>query len=164
MARCIVCGVDASPGARAAARAAAGLAEALAADLVLAHVATAPRTRGSAPTPEQHDAWRRRATRAAEDLLADIADDVDAPPATECLCLFGDPARRLAELARGRGALAIVLGARGRGEVHRASFGGVPAEVAAQADRPVLVVPEGGETGLASLGREPLGDPLPAGR
>jgi len=163
----IVCGVDASEGARAAARVAGGLAEALHADLVLVHVASmggsSVRPLSWARTPELHDAWRRRVTRAAAELLDEIVDDVGAPPSTARICLFGDPAFRLATVAERRAALALVVGCRRRGPMRAAVLGSVSAELATGASCPVLVVPEGAGDGVARLRRDLHDDPLVPG-
>jgi nucleotide-binding universal stress UspA family protein len=57
--------------------------------------------------------------------------------------LEGNPARRVAEIARLREADLIVVGSRGRGAFAGALLGSVSAELVHRADRPVLVAREG---------------------
>ena len=58
--------------------------------------------------------------------------------------LEGNPARRVAEIARLRGADLIVVGSRGCGAFAGALLGSVSVELVHRADRPVLVAREGG--------------------
>jgi nucleotide-binding universal stress UspA family protein len=95
----IVCGVDNSPGARAAIRVAASFAEAIGARLVAVHVLD--RLIGVYGSAE----------RIADDVLYHEVPDASAEVRGE----VGDVAERLAAVAREEGATLIVLGARSRG-------------------------------------------------
>ena len=121
----IICGVDGSPGARAALRVAARLAEELGARLVAVHVLD--RLADVGPTAE----------RGAATILDEQAPDVDAEARGE----VGDVAERLAAAARDEEALMIVLGARSRGRSRTFLRTRCAAELSELTDIPVLVAP-----------------------
>lgn len=121
----IVCGVDGSPGARAALRVAARLAEELGARLVAVHVLD--RLGAAGPTAE----------RVAANLLYDEAPDAYAEARGE----VGDVAERLAAAARDEDALMLVLGARGRGRSGTFLRARCAAELSELTAVPVLVAP-----------------------
>ena len=121
----IVCGVDGSPGARAALRVSARLAEELGARLVAVHVVD--RLNDVGPTAE----------RAAARVLYDEAPDAHGEARGE----VGDVAERLAAVARDEGALMIVLGARSRGRSRTFLRTRCAAELSELTDIPVLVAP-----------------------
>jgi nucleotide-binding universal stress UspA family protein len=144
MSRRLMCAVDDSAPARAAARLAAGLAARLDADLVLAHAVAvkAPVLARAVPTQLGLDyrRLRRDAARDARRLLVRIARDIgradcdrriDFGPAPDCL------SRVAAEVHP----LLLVVGSRGRHGVQGAILGSVSASMARRAPCPVVVVP-----------------------
>jgi len=123
----IVCGVDGSPGARAALRVAASVAKPLGARLVAVHVLD--RLADVGPIAE----------RVAANLLYDEAPEARAEARGE----VGDVAERLAAAARDEGALMIVLGARrSRGRSRTFLRARCATELAELTDVPVLVAPQ----------------------
>lgn len=121
----IVCGVDGSPGGRAAVRVAAVLAEAIGARLVAVHVLD--RLADVGPTAE----------RVAAKVLYEEVPDAGAEPRGE----VGDVAERLAAVARDEEATLIVLGARSRGRSRRHLRARAAAELAELTSVPILVAP-----------------------
>ena len=121
----IVCGVDGSPGARAALRVAASIAEELGARLVAVHVLDRVAAAGAT------------AERVAATLLYDEAPDARAEARGE----VGGVAERLGVVARDEGALMIVLGARSRGRSGTFLRARCAAELSDLTDVPVLVAP-----------------------
>jgi nucleotide-binding universal stress UspA family protein len=121
----IVCGVDASPGGRAALRVASTVAGQLGARIVAVHVLD--RLADAGPTAE----------RVAEGLLYDEAPDARAEARGE----VGDVAERLAAVARDEDALLIVLGARSRGRSRTFLRARCAAELAELTDVPIVVAP-----------------------
>jgi nucleotide-binding universal stress UspA family protein len=121
----IVCGVDGSPGARAAVRVAALLAAAIGARLVAVHVLD--RLAGVGQTAE----------RVAADLLYDEVPDATAEARGE----VGDVAERLAAVARDEDATLIVLGARSRGRSRTYLRARCAAELAELTSVPIFVAP-----------------------
>ena len=121
----IVCGVDRSPGARAALRVAARLADELGARLLAVHVLD--RVADVGPTAE----------RVAAAVLYDEAPDACAEARGE----VGDVAERLAAAARDEDALMIVLGARSRGRSRTFLRARCAAELSQLTDVPVFVAP-----------------------
>jgi nucleotide-binding universal stress UspA family protein len=79
-----------------------------------------------------------RETEAREHLDA-AAKALDLPDA-EQLVTLGDPPTALCDLARERGANAIVMGTRGRGGLKRAFLGSVSDHVVRNAPCPVVIV------------------------
>jgi nucleotide-binding universal stress UspA family protein len=128
----IVVGVDDSPAAAAAARAAVRLAQGLAAPLVFVYVRRGPSSALGKPYYQRRlDAEMRAARRALDHALA-AAERAGVPATGEQL--EGNPARRVVEFARDRGARLVVLGSR-RPRLGRS----VSRKVIRSADRPVLV-------------------------
>lgn len=121
----IVCGVDSSPGARAAVRIAAKHAEAIGARLVAVHVLD--RVADVGP----------RAERVAADVLYDEVPDARAEARGE----VGDVAERLAAVARAEQALLIVLGARSRGRSRTHLRTRCAAELSELTSVPIVVAP-----------------------
>ena len=121
----IVCGVDGSPGARAALRVAASITNEIGARLVAVHVLD--RLADVSLTAE----------RVAASVLYDEAPDARAEARGE----VGDVAARLAAAARDEGAHMIVLGARSRGRSRAFLRARCAAELAELTDVPVLVAP-----------------------
>ena len=121
----ILCGVDGSPGARAALRVAAAIAKGIGARLVAVHVLD--RLVDVGPTAE----------RVAASVLYDEVPDARAEARAE----VGDVAERLAAAARDEDAHMIVLGARSRGRSRTFLRARCAAELAELTDVPVLVAP-----------------------
>ena len=121
----IVCGVDGSPGARAAVRVAATLADATGARMVAVHVLDRLADVGLA------------AERVAANVLYDEVPDATAEARGE----VGDVAERLAGVAREEEATLIVLGARSRGRSRSYLGARCAAELAELTSVPVFVTP-----------------------
>jgi nucleotide-binding universal stress UspA family protein len=121
----IMCGVDGSPGGRAALRVAASLAQELEARLVAVHVLDRLADVGST------------AERVAANLLYEEVPDSWAEAGGE----VGDVAERLAAAARDEGAHMIVLGARSRGRSRTFLRARCAAELSELTDVPVLIAP-----------------------
>lgn len=120
----VLCGVDGSDQAHAAARVAAGMAEDLHVALTLVSV---------------------RAPRATSDdfaaALEAIAMTTPVGDHVERLAVSGDPADELARAAADRRAALLVVGSRGRGPVRAALLGSVSAGITRHSPCPVLIVP-----------------------
>ena len=129
----IVVAVNNSPAAAAAARTAVRLAQELAAPLMFVYVRRGPSLAFGKPYYQRRlDAEMRTGRRVLDDALA-AAERAGVPATGEQL--EGNPARRVVELARHRGARLIALGSR------RLRLGkSVSRKVIRSADRPVLVV------------------------
>ena len=121
----ILCGIDNSPGARAALRVAATLAEVMGARLVAVHVLD--RMIGSPGSAE----------RIADDILYEEVPDASAQGRGE----VGDVAERLAAAAREERATLIVLGARSRGRTRTYLRARCAAELAELTTVPIVVAP-----------------------
>jgi K+-sensing histidine kinase KdpD len=121
----IVCGVDSSPGARAAVRVAATLAEVMDARLVAVHVLD--RLIGGAGSAE----------RIADEILYNELPDASAEPRGE----VGDVAERLAAVAREERATLIVVGARSRGRSRTSLRTRCVAELTELTTVPIVVAP-----------------------
>jgi nucleotide-binding universal stress UspA family protein len=141
----LVCGVDDSDHARAAARVAARLSEKLRLKLVLVHVSQVPALVGSralgsgdpldaslSPDDDKH----------AHYLLAAVAVEEALGP-VESRVEFGLPAEQLVRVAEQEETELIVLGSRGQGSLKAVLLGSVSMGVIARARCPVLVVPPG---------------------
>jgi nucleotide-binding universal stress UspA family protein len=128
----IVVAVDNSRAAAAAVRDAVRLAQELTAPLVFVYVRRGPSSALGEPYYQRRlDAEMRAGGRALDDALA-VAERRGVPATGEQLA--GDPARRVVEFARLRGARLVVLGSRRR-RLGRS----VSRDVIRGADRPVLV-------------------------
>jgi nucleotide-binding universal stress UspA family protein len=121
----IVCGVDGSPGGRAALRVAASLAEAANTRLVAVHVLD--RLIGAVGSAE----------RIAQDILYGEVPDASAEARGE----VGDVAERLAAVARDEQADLIVLGARSRGRSRTYVRARCAVELAELTAVPIVVAP-----------------------
>jgi K+-sensing histidine kinase KdpD len=121
----IVCGVDGSPGARAAVRVAALLADSIDARLVAVHVLD------RLSDPDQS------AERIAANVLYDEVPDANAVARGE----VGDIAERLAAVALDEDATLIVLGARSRGRSRTYLRTRCAAELAEMTAVPILIAP-----------------------
>jgi nucleotide-binding universal stress UspA family protein len=132
--RTIVVGVDRSPGALTALQHAANRAGPTG-RLLLATVVT--------PISDAFgrgvSGLRSERREAAQELVDRLAGTVAVD--TETRVLEGDPAERMAQLARESGANEIVVGSRGTGRI-AAALGSVSHALLAHADHPVVVVPQ----------------------
>jgi len=145
----IVCGVDGSVYARAAARLAFALAERLSRRLVLVHAVTvAVPALDVAPSFDHH---HRRALAAARRLEKELRRDLRAPRLAMEI-RRGPPAPCIVAAAAEHEAGLIVVGCRGLGPLSAAAAGAVTDAVLADAPCPVAVVPPMvAETGAAPL-------------
>lgn len=119
----IVCGVDRSANARAAARLARDLARRLGLGVELIHVLD----RDSGPASDAGNAARRAVTE--EYLGLPVAVQVKSGVTADVLAKAG------------RGAALLVIGTRGDGAVRQAPLGGVSSELTRDPSTPVIVVP-----------------------
>ncbi|HSI98014.1 MAG TPA: universal stress protein [Gaiellaceae bacterium] len=140
MSGCIVCGVDDTPGALAAAKVAAELAERLGAELVVAHVASLLVIPGASAVPNARRELRELEREEAARLVARIVDEAGCGDVEERVEL-GDPAERLVELADEYRATMLVVGSGGRGPLKEMILGSVSHRLCREAHCPVLVVP-----------------------
>ena len=123
--RTIVCGVDGSPGGRAAVRVAASMAAHLGARLIVVHVLDRVTT------------VSQTAERTAAAILYDEAPDAGAEARGE----VGDVAERLAAVADDEAAALIVIGARSRGRSRTFLKSRYAVELAELTNVPVVVAP-----------------------
>lgn len=140
----VVCGVDGSEQALAAAAAAGRLANRLGLRPVVVHVLpnlkalmSYPGARSSTPPLSgQPDA----VARLADEILDRAVEAADA--SASGIVKHGPPAEVLEAIADREGARLIVIAARGQGAVHAALLGSVAAQLTAAAARPVVVLSE----------------------
>lgn len=140
--RSIVCGLDASEGARAALQVAARLATELGVRLVVVHVVQPQPTR-TGPTATQLATLPLDTLLAGGEALVDRILDEEQLGDTERRVVFGFTADRLADLADDESAELIVVGSRGRRGFKAVLLGSVSSGLIGVARRPVLVVPPG---------------------
>ncbi|MCU0308654.1 MAG: universal stress protein [Thermoleophilia bacterium] len=147
MAGAIVCGVDGSDHALAAVRIARGLAEDLGAPLVVVHalmglkatIRYAGARSTNAPLTGQPDERERIAGTIIEGALGVAGEGATG------IVENGSPWEVLEAVAAQEDARLIVVAARGQSSLRTALFGSVAQKLAAEATRPVLVVPERAE-------------------
>jgi nucleotide-binding universal stress UspA family protein len=132
MARCIVCGIDASTGSRHAAPIAARLARDLGSRAALVHVVRA----GGFLSHLRFG--RARRTRAS---LRAVADEHAFPQGTRISVKLGDPANTLMVLDNREDAELIVVGAGGDSSASAYLLGNVSSTLMHRAPCPVVVVP-----------------------
>ena len=151
----VVCGLDGSPESAELARIGAELADVLDTGLHLVHVLGAPRRESSViPAGGVTSRTPRYSTSAetvdsepgARAMLDGLSDALGVPTATREVVPYGDPARRLAVIARRSRAVMVVVSARGRAPVADALLGSVSSRLAADAPCLVLLVPHGFES------------------
>jgi nucleotide-binding universal stress UspA family protein len=138
MARCIVCGIDDSSGARNAARVADDLARALGARLVLVHAApVAPSVMYGVPF--DNDTFQREVMESSRRLLDDVARDCNSDDVSQRAEL-GSPIEVLTSSIEDEHADLLVVGTRGRGAMRSVLLGSVAHEMLAVSPCPVVVV------------------------
>ena len=138
MARCIVCGIDDSTGARKAARVADDLARDLGARLVLVHgTPVAPAVMYGVPF--DNDAFQREAMDDARRLLEDAARACSSGEISQ-RAEFGSPIEVLPRVIEKEDADLLVVGTRGRGAMRSVLLGSVAHEMLAVSPCPVVVV------------------------
>jgi nucleotide-binding universal stress UspA family protein len=133
----IVIAYDGSEGSREALAAGVETARATGAVATLVYVRHAPPPIVGDPFYGRALSWELRRGRDVLDEARAFAADAGVVAETELL--EGDPAERILDLARLRGAKLIVVGSRGRGAVAEALLGSVSQAIVHEADRPVLV-------------------------
>lgn len=144
MERSIVCGIDASDGARVALRVAARLAEELGLRLVVASVVQPQASpAGFGPTAHQLARLPLDTLLTSGEALVDRILDEEHLVDAERRVVFGFTADRLADLADDESAELIVVGSRGRSGFKAAWLGSVSSDLIGVARCPVLVVPRG---------------------
>lgn len=138
-----------APGDPARRRIVVGVDRSLGARIALEHAARRTGANGSLLVthvmPPPADAISRMMSELDEQRHAAAQELVDRPAGdagvdTEAIVVDGQPAQRLAELARERGADEIVIGSRGMGRF-AAALGSVSHALLTHADVPVVVVP-----------------------
>jgi nucleotide-binding universal stress UspA family protein len=138
----VVCGLDASAGARIALGVAARLADERGLRLVVVHVVQPqPSATGFGPTAGQLERLPLDALLAGGEALVDRILDEEQLSGVERRVLIGFPADSLADCADDVDAEFIVVGSRGRRGFKAAWLGSVSGDLIAVARRPVLVVP-----------------------
>jgi nucleotide-binding universal stress UspA family protein len=146
MPRPIICGLDDSAEALAAARLAAMLARCVDAPLVLVHAIPAVYANdgwmvlGAFPDGALYDGQERE-RRKGDALLQGVIGRLHLGDEMQILLPVGDAATALLAAAAAARARALIVGARGHGRVHRAVLGSVSGRVTASAPCPVVVVP-----------------------
>ena len=135
----LLCCVDDSDTARAAARYARDLSSPLSLELVLVHVAGTAAAPGASAAPGGHARLVEAQKEEGEEVLARAARDAGVGDARRRL-EFGSVVDRLLAVAAEEEAEMIVLGSRGRGRMRAAALGSAAAEVATKAPCPVLVI------------------------
>jgi len=138
----VVCGVDGSVEAISALEAGAALARALDGRLIAVYVR--PLTGAAAvPTSWVADRWQVPVDdgRAALTIVERAVARLDADVPTSFCVEAGDPAERLAAVARTQPSAILAVGSRGRGAVRAAVLGSVSSRLAATAASPVMIMP-----------------------
>jgi len=139
----LVCGVDHSSGARAAAKAAGELSERLRSQMVLVHAVQPPipaREIGM-PAASTNFAAIDQMREAGETLLEEIVEEVGADRDLTREVRFGGAAEVIAAVAKKVNAEFVVVGSRGLGSVGALLLGSVSLRLAAQGPCPTVIVP-----------------------
>jgi nucleotide-binding universal stress UspA family protein len=111
--------------------------------LVLLHVAQMPTIPGASAVPDVYEELREAVLIEGHDLLERAAEEYGVPPGTELAVEVGDPADRIAAVAKHQETNLIVVASGGKGPTKSAFVGSVSASLGAAAPCPVIVVPPG---------------------
>jgi nucleotide-binding universal stress UspA family protein len=136
----VICAVDDSEGARAAARVALDLATRLDLTLVLVHVEPPTVVPGVSAAVAGQERLREAEIEHAQKLLLWLAEEEGLEQA-ELRVTIGDAADSVVALAREPEAAFVVIGSHGRRGVRSAVLGSVSHAVATSAPCPVVIVP-----------------------
>lgn len=144
----LVCGVDHSPGAHAAARFAADLADRLADGLVFVHAVQVPILPSELGMTTRTTDWDviDELRRAGKNLLEELAQELRPGREVVTELKFGGASNVIAAAAEQYGAELVVVGSRGLGSVSALILGSVSLRLAVHAPRPTVIVPESGGT------------------
>jgi nucleotide-binding universal stress UspA family protein len=150
--RTIVCGIDHSQGARAAARYAADLADRLDLRAVLVYVVQPPISQSELGMAARKTDWDvvDELRHAGADLLEEVARDIGRRREIVAELKFGDPSNMIAAVAEQSGAELVVVGSRGLGSVGALILGSVSLRLAVHGPCPTVIVPASGD--------HPIGD------
>jgi nucleotide-binding universal stress UspA family protein len=149
MTQTIVCGVDQSPGARAAAEFAATLAQQLGSRLVLVHAVQPPVPHRDIGMP---DAWDEFSLlEQLRDAGAELVEKLEQELAPKCevttvVRVGGGASEVISTVAAEEAAEFVVVGARGLGSLGKFLLGSVSLRLATDAPCPSVLVPESGGT------------------
>jgi nucleotide-binding universal stress UspA family protein len=135
----MLCCVDDSETAHAAARYARDLSRRLSLELVLVHVVGTPSAPGTSAAPAGRARLEEAKREEGEEVLARAAREAGVEDVRRRL-EFGSVVDRLLAAAADEEAEMLVLGSRGHGRLRAAALGSVAAETAAKAPCPVLIV------------------------
>jgi nucleotide-binding universal stress UspA family protein len=138
--RTIVCGIDASPGARSALRVATELAEVLRLRVVAVHAADS--FDHDQKLDEPHAILHVRGS--AERVLANVLYDEQLVGSVDWRAEVGNVAERLVAVAADERALLILLGARSKGKARTFLRSRLAREIVRRSSVPVMVVPPQG--------------------
>ena len=137
----IVVGVDGTPASVAAARSAGGFAGKMGFNVSLVFVVPSYAALGPEEMLGQRLEWEREEEERGRQMLREVTAACELPEGrVESQVLHGEPAARLAELART--SIMLVVGHRHRGAVARALLGSVADRLAQISPVPLLLVPE----------------------
>jgi nucleotide-binding universal stress UspA family protein len=136
----VICAVDDSEGARAAARVALDLATRLDLRLVLVHVEPPTVVPGVSAAVAGQERLREAEIEHAQELLVWLAEEEDLQKA-ELRATIGNAADSVVALARELEAAFVVIGSHGRRGMRSAVLGSVSHAVATSAPCPVMIVP-----------------------
>jgi nucleotide-binding universal stress UspA family protein len=135
----VICAVDDSDGARAAAKVARDLATRLESKLVLVHVEPPTAVPGVSAAVAGQERLREAEIQHAQKLLVWLAEEEELQD-VDLRATVGDAANSIVAVARELEAALIVIGSHGRG-LRSAVLGSVSHAVATSANCPVVIVP-----------------------
>lgn len=137
----VLCGVADDPHASTVVAVAAGLAKALAAPLIVAHVTPAHLPPGVSAAPDGQARLREEEKERAHELIDTVLSRLVLGTDVKRAVPRGTPAETLEELAGRERAQLVVIGATGKGSLGALLKGSVSQHVAGHARCPVVVVP-----------------------